>query len=191
MSAQYLNSSIPNEDINIKCNDITIKNALINGNVLIGGTVVLNSDTTINGQLMVTNNIDSAMVVSAKSFSQDGAFIPAQQTGLLTNPIDCTGAVAGQRLFQLRTISTTLSATSTELFPVNFPAGVITQFSQVLVSCYDYSNSYASGGTPFVFVASIDPSSNRVQIAVKNLANGQPLAGVLTINMTIIGGANT
>lgn len=191
MSSQYLQSTTPNEDINLKVNDITVEDALINGNVLIGGTVVLNSDTTINGQLMVTNNIDSSMVVSAKSFSQDGAYVPAQQVGLLTNPIDCTGAVAGQRLFYLQTISTTLAAGSAELFSVNLAPGVVTLFSQVIVSCYDYSNTYSGGGTPFVYVGSVDPSVNRVQLVVKNLANGQPLDGVLSITMTIIGGANT
>ena len=184
MSAQYLNSAIPNRDIDLKVN-----NALINGNASILGSTIIAGNTSALGQLLVSGNIDSAMVVSGKSFSQDGAYFPVAQVGLLTNPIDCTGAVAGQRLFHLTTISTTLSAGSTELFSVNLAVGVLTQFSQVIVSCYDYSNSYASGGTPFVFVASIDPSANRVQLAVKNLANGEALAGVLVINMTIIGGS--
>tara|TARA_R110002072_G_scaffold1924_3_gene15882 strand:- start:1549 stop:2070 length:522 start_codon:yes stop_codon:yes gene_type:complete len=172
MSIRFLQSSTPQENQSIKVNDITVR-----GNVVADNTI-----TAING-------IDSQGVISAKSFKQKGAFVPAQQLTLLTNPIDCTSAVAGQRLFQLRTISTTLAAGSTDLFNVNLAAGVLSQFSQVLVSTYDYSNSYASGGTPFVFVASIDPSVNRVQLAVKNLANGQALAGVLVINMTIIGGS--
>ena len=172
MSAQYLNSTIPNEDVRIKCNYAVVRESL-----------------NVTGSQVCAGTIDCDQQISAKSFKMDGFAGPFTQITSDSTDVDAT-SLGVSRLFRVATVSLSLTAGGNTAFNVLMPTGLLTAQSQVLMSIYDYSNTYSGGGTPFAYIGSIDPSVNRFKIIVKNLALGQALAGVLSFNITIIEGAN-
>ena len=171
MSAQYLNSYTPSEDINLKCNYAVVRESL-----------------NVTGSQVCAGTIDCDQQISAKSFKMDGFAGPFTQITSDSTDVDAT-SLGVSRLFRVETVSLSLTLNGNTAFNVLMPTGLLTQYSQVLLSIYDYSGSYAGDGTPFAYVGSIDPSVNRFKIIVKNLAAGQSLNGVLAFNITIVEGA--
>ena len=172
MSAQYLNSNTPNEDTNIKCNYAVVRSSL-----------------NVTGNQVCAGLIDCDQQISAKSFKMDGFAGPFTQITSDSTDVDAS-SIGVSRLFRVATVSLTLTAGGNAAFNVLMPTGLLTAQSQVLMSIYDYSGSYATEGTPFAYIGSIDPSVNRFKIIVKNIAVSEALLGVLSFNITIIEGAN-
>ena len=172
MSSQYLNSTIPNEDVRIKCNYAVVRESL-----------------NVTGSQVCAGTIDCDKQISAKSFKMDGFSGPFTQITNDSTEVDAS-SIGVSRLFSVKTVSLTLTAGGNTAFNVLMPTGLLTAQSQVLMSIYDYSGSYATEGTPFAYIGSIDPSVNRFKIIVKNIAVSEALVGVLSFNITIIEGAN-
>lgn len=171
MSSQYVNSVVPNEDVRIKCYNAVVRNSL-----------------NVTGSMVCSNTIDCDKVISAKSFKMDGSAGPFIQLTSSSTEVDAT-SLGVSRLFMVKTVSLSLTAGGNSAFNVAMPVGLLSAHSQVLMSIYDYSGSYATEGTPFAYIGSIDPSVNRFKIIVKNIAVAQALAGVLTFTITIIDGS--
>ena len=173
MSARYLQSSTANENTSIKVNDALVRGSMICDEVI----------TAAGG-------IDSAKIVSAAQFGQDGGTTHTQATSLATT-IDASGSGLS-RLFQVATVNATLAAGASDVFIVLLPTGALgtsPSYHNVVCSVYDYSGSYATNGTPFAYIGAIDPTQNRVRVIVKNLAASQALNGVIKLNLNIIAGA--
>tara|TARA_R110002073_G_scaffold135627_1_gene283883 strand:- start:1021 stop:1536 length:516 start_codon:yes stop_codon:yes gene_type:complete len=169
MSSQYINQNKPQYQIDSRFNN-------------------LRTDGNINSQAINANgNIDSDLVISAKSYAQDGFTGPFTQITSLSTSIDAT-SIGLSRLFQVKTVNATLTLGGVDKFAIQLPAGVVTVRSQVICTIYDYSGSYSTNGTPLCYVGNINPSINNIEIIVKNMGLGQSLNGVLTLNITIIDG---
>tara|TARA_R110002049_G_scaffold85169_1_gene216693 strand:- start:160 stop:684 length:525 start_codon:yes stop_codon:yes gene_type:complete len=172
MSAQFLNSTVPQEAQTIRVNDATVRGSLV-----------------CNEVISASGGIDSAKIVSAAQFSQDGGTTHTQTTSLSTT-VDASGAGLS-RLFQVATVSATLAAGASSEFLFIMPTGTLgtsPSYHNVVCSMYDYSGSYSSNGTPFAYIGSIDPTQHRVRVIVKNLAASQALNGVIKLNLNIVGG---
>tara|TARA_R110002072_G_scaffold33595_5_gene101565 strand:+ start:1225 stop:1758 length:534 start_codon:yes stop_codon:yes gene_type:complete len=175
MSIQLLQSYIPQQNQNIKCNDVEIRGAL---SVAESITAVGNLSTTGNSTAKVAY-VDEIYQKLALSFTQSGT---------IESDVDAAGAGLS-RLFQVNTVDLTMTAGANHTFNILLPAGALTAWSVVNLSIYNYSGSYATQGTPFAYVASIDPSVNRIVVLVKNIAVAEALNGNLTLNISINAGA--
>ena len=175
MSAQFFKSDTPQENQSIKVNDVECRGSLSCAEVL-----------------SCASGIDSAAVVSAKQFGQDGGTTHVQATSDST-AVDATGA-GTSRLYQIETVNLTLAFGATTNFHVLLPTGALgtsPSYYNVVMSVYDYSGSYNTNGTPIAWIGSIDPTQNRVLIVIKNIAASQSLSGVLKFNLNIIQGGTT
>ena len=184
MSARYLNSDTPTEQQNIQCHNLKIRNNVtavkqidVGGNLSVAGEFTAEKGATITDACVAEN----FGTTNGKAFAQ---------VGTIAATVDASGA-GTSRTFQLSTVTTTLAAAASSEFLFLVPAGSLgtsPSYHNVICAVYDYSGSYATDGTPWAWVGSIDPTQNRLRIIVKNLANAQALNGVIKLNITIQSG---
>ena len=176
MSAQFLQSSTPNESQTIKVND-----AIVRGNLTVTGSstaagMAFSGDLT--GSLSSDITCKSYGLTGGKSFTQS----------VLGGTVDASAAGANTNLYQIETVAMTLAAAASTEFLILLPTGSLAtspSYYNVMFAVYDYSGSYSANGTPIAWVGSIDPTQHRLRIIVKNIANSQALNGVLKFNISI------
>ena len=130
MSSQYLNQSVPNQNVDIRCHD-----AVIDGEL----SVVENS--SFAGKLNVASYVASgSLILNGTGEIRLPALTIYTQTGAETTPITITGA---EEQFIIRTSTTgTINPATTRLFNVNH-SGVFSQKTMVLLS-----RTSSIGGSP-------------------------------------------
>jgi len=130
MSSQFLNQSVPNQDINIRCHDAQIDGGL---------SVVENS--SFAGNLTVASYVQSnSLILNGTGKITLPALPIYTQTGAETSPITISGA---EEQFIIRTSATgTINPATTRLFNVNH-SGVVSQKTMVLVA-----RTSSIGGSP-------------------------------------------
>tara|TARA_R110002050_G_scaffold104011_1_gene213136 strand:+ start:289 stop:849 length:561 start_codon:yes stop_codon:yes gene_type:complete len=185
MSANYFRSDTNQENQTIKVNDAIIRgNCTVAGATTIAGTLGCTGDFTAGGKVIATGSVQGSQ------FIQAGPAATFVQATSLSTEVDASGAAAGTRQFQIETVNATLAFGASALFNLILPTGSLgtsPSYHNVMFSIYDYSGSYATNGTPFAYVAAIDPTQHRLRIVVKNIAASQPLSGVLKFNINIVG----
>ena len=145
MSSQYLNQSVPNQNINIRVND-----AIVDGS-------------------LSANNLNVSYFVSSDSLILNGtgkitlpALITYTQTGSETSPLTITGA---EEQFIIKTSSTgTINPSTTRLFNVNH-SGVVSQKTMVLLS-----RTSSIGGSPQLLNWVAYTDNGIIRIARHNLS---------------------
>jgi len=185
MSANYFRSDTNQENQTIKVNDAIIRgNCTVAGATTVAGTLGCTGDFTAAGKVIATGTVQGSQ------FIQAGPAASFVQATSLTTEVDASAAPAGTRQFQIETVNATLAFGASALFNLLLPAGCLgtsPSYHNVTFQIYDYSGSYATNGTPFAYVAAIDPTQSRLRIVIKNLAASQSLSGVLKFNINIIG----
>ena len=185
MSANYFRSDTNQENQTIKVNDAIIRgNMTVAGASTVAGTMGCTGDLTVGGKAIVTGTVQGSQFIQA---GPSARFVQATS---LSTQVDASGAPAGTRQFQIETVTTSLGFGGSAIFNLLLPAGCLgtsPSYHNVIFSIYDYSGSYASDGTPFAYVASIDPTQSRLRIVIKNIAASQSLSGVLKFNINIVG----
>tara|TARA_R110002072_G_scaffold33595_2_gene101555 strand:+ start:946 stop:1431 length:486 start_codon:yes stop_codon:yes gene_type:complete len=145
MSSQYLNQSIPNENVNMRVN-----NAVIDGS-------------------LSSNNLSVSYFVSSDSLILNGTgkiTLPAlptyTQIGTETSPLTITGA---EEQFIIKTSSTgVINPSTTRLFNVNH-TGIISQKTMVLLS-----RTSSIGGSPQLLNWVAYTDNGLIRIARHNLS---------------------
>ena len=130
MSSQYLNQTVPNQNVNIRVNDAVVDGAL---------SVVENS--SFAGKLTVASYVaSSSLILNGTGEIRLPALTIYTQTGSETSPITITGS---EEQFIIRTSATgTINPSTTRLFNVNH-SGVVDQKTMILLS-----RSSSIGGSP-------------------------------------------
>ena len=152
MSSQYLNSTIPNENINLKVN-----------NVLVNGSLQVANNSTFDSKLSVNSYIEADSLILSGSGRITLPALPIYtQTGAETSPLSITGA---EEQFIIKTSSTgTINPSTTRLFNVNH-SGVISQKTMVLLS-----RTSSIGGSPQLLNWVAYTDNGVIRIARHNLS---------------------
>lgn len=176
MSAQYLNSVIPNQDINIKCNDI-----YVNNNIVANG---ITSSSILSTGFITSNNVIALANVSSPAYYLQGG-LNFTQFPNITTTVDASSA---KDSFKIITNAHNLTHGATVQFDVN--VNNISEFDNVIISMYGFSGSYLTDGTPICFIQDISPTFNRFTIGIKNIAVSENtgVGNNFTIQVTIIRG---
>ena len=152
MSSQYLNQTVPNQNINIRVND-----AVIDG----GLSVVENSSFV--GKLTVGSYVaSSSLILNGTGEIRLPSLTIYTQTGAETTPITITGA---EEQFIIRTSATgTINPSTTRLFNVNH-TGVVSQKTMVLLS-----RTSSIGGSPQLLNWVAYTADGLIRVARHNLS---------------------
>jgi hypothetical protein len=150
MSAQFLQSTTPQENQTIRVNDITCR-----------------GHQTIAEYLNVTGNLTTAAGLKVgTSITHDN--IPVAnivQATSISTAIDATG-VANPYNFNVSTFPATLSAGSHTTFFLDMPIGFLNSLGFASVSPYYYSNVVGTGGIPVLTI--ITQENDKVLFMLKN-----------------------
>ena len=123
MSSQYLNQSVPNQNINIRVNDAVVDGSLSANN--------LNVSYFVSSDSLILNGTGKITLPSLTTYTQIGSE---------TSPITITGA---EEQFIIKTsITGTINPSTTRLFNVNH-SGVVSQKTMILLS-----RTSSIGGSP-------------------------------------------
>ena len=158
MSSQYLNSTTPSEDINIKVHDATIRNDLtVDG----GLSVVENS--SFAGKLTVASYVASgSLILNGTGKITLPALVNYTQLTSETTPVTITGA---EEQFTITTAATgTINPSTTRLFNVNH-SGVVSGKTMVLLS-----RTSSLGGSPQLLNWVAFTDNGLIRIARHNLS---------------------
>ena len=171
MSSQYLNSSTPNKDINLKVNSIE-------------SVTSIESSTNITASGILTGGtVVATQSMSSPQYNLQGGIDFIQQT-TITTPVNAGSA----EVFKIVTNPHNLTAGATVQFDVNVDS--ISSYDNIIISMYGFSGSYISDGTPICFIQDISPTNNRFTIGLKNIAVSQNtgVGNFFMLNITIIRG---
>ena len=159
MSAQFFQSTTPSEAQFLKCNDLTVRGAVIaNESVSVAGNLATAKGLTV-GTAITHDNIPAANIVQATSISTE---------------IDAT-AVANPYNFNVSTATATLSAGSHSTFFLAMPPTILNSLGFASVSAYYYSNVVGTGGIPVLSI--ITQENDKVLLMLKNEHGSNALNG--------------
>ena len=152
MSSQYIQSTTPTNDINIKVHDATIRNDLIvNKDLTVGGSSIT-GNLTVSGSLSLTGT--GKIVLPA--------LVNYTQLTSETTPVTITGA---EEQFTITTAATgTINPSTTRLFNVNH-SGVVSGKTMVLLS-----RTSSLGGSPQLLNWVAFTDNGLIRIARHNLS---------------------
>ena len=159
MSAQFFQSTTPQENQSIRCNDMTVR-----------GSVVANESMSVAGNLST-----AAALTVGTSITHDN--IPAAnitQLTSITTAIDAT-TVANPFNFNVSTETATTAAGGEETFFLNMPAGRLNSLGFASVSVYYYSGVVGTAGIPVLSI--VTQESDRVTLVLRNAHGANALNG--------------
>lgn len=159
MSARYFQQSHNNENLSIKCNDLTVRGAAsVVENLTTTGSLTTDAGLRV-GTSITHDNIPSANIVQATS---------------ITTAIDAT-AVANPFNFNVSTFGATTAAGGEETFFLNMPAGRLNSLGFASVSVYYYSGVVGTAGIPVLSI--VTQESDRVTLVLRNVHATNALNG--------------
>ena len=159
MSARFFQSDTPQENQYIKCNDLTVRGAVIaNESVTVAGNLSTAAGLTV-GTSITHDNIPAANIVQLTS---------------ITTAIDAT-AVANPFNFNVSTFAATTAAGGEETFFLNMPAGRLNSLGFASVSAYYYSGVVGTAGIPVLSI--VTQESDRVTLVLRNAHGANALNG--------------
>ena len=161
MSAQFFQSTTPQENQSIRCNDMTVR-----------GSVVANESMSVAGNLST-----AAALTVGTSITHDN--IPAAnitQLTSITTAIDAT-TVANPFNFNVSTETATTAAGGEETFFLNMPAGRLNSLGFASVSVYYYSGVVGTAGIPVLSI--VTQEADRVTMVLRNVHGANALNGVI------------
>ena len=159
MSAQFLMSTIPQEEKTIRVNDCIIQgHGTVAEYLNVAGNLATAAGLKV-GTSITHDNIPAANIVQATS---------------VATAIDAT-AVANPYNFNVSTETATLSAGSHVSFFLNMPTGVLNSLGFAGVSVYYYSGVVGTAGIPVLSI--ITQEANRITLMLKNEHGSNALNG--------------
>ena len=158
MSAQFLNSTVPQEAQTIRVNDATVRGSLVCNESCTAAGLATTAGLSV-GTAITHKNIPSANIVQATSTATE---------------IDATG-VANPYNFNVSTETATLSAGSHVAFFLAMPAGVLNSLGFASISVYYYSGVVGTAGIPTLKI--ITQENDKVLFMLKNEHGSNALNG--------------
>ena len=160
MSAQFLNSTVPQEAQTIRVNDATVRGSLVCNESCTAAGIATTAGLSV-GTAITHKNIPNANIAQATSISTQ---------------IDAT-AVANPYNFNVSTVTATLSAGSHSTFFLAMPASVLNSYGFAGVSAYYYSGVVGTAGIPVLSI--ITQENDKVLLMLKNEHASNALNGTI------------
>ena len=169
MSIQLLQSYIPQQNQNIKCNDVAIRGALS-----VAESITAVGNLSVGGSTSLTAGISVGTAITHANIPSDNV----EQLTSITTAIDAS-SVANPYNFAVSAQTATTAAGGEEYFLLNMPTGILTNRGFAGVSVYYYSGVVGTAGFPVLSIMTVDISNNRLMLLLENKHPTNALSGVI------------